>query len=363
MKTKLSGILALSALLCACTPARHSGEYTVEGEVSDSSANGKTIYILRYDDNRRVDSTVVKDNKFTFTGTADTASFCRIDVTRSEFADFILEGGNIRVNLKEYNRPSGTAQNDEMARLAVEEDSIVAEMERKREEIAARYTDEEEVNARWKEFVEQCREGWSDRCTELYKKHNDNAVGYYLLYSIYMEEAAPEVKEAVTAGFGPWLKSRKRVRDLIGNMEALKKTKEGQPFTDIKGKDEKGNPAALSDFAGKGNYVLADMWASWCGPCKGEIPNLAKLHNKYKNKGLTVLGIFVWDKEENLGKAMEAEKVTWPQLIDSEGEATRLYGVDGIPHIILFAPDGTILKRGLRGESMIRAVDEVMNNK
>ena len=76
-----------------------------------------------------------------------------------------------------------------------------------------------------------------------------------------------------------------------------------------------------------------------------------------------MLGVFVWDKEENLNKSIKEEKVTWPQIFDSEETAMKLYGVDGIPHIILFAPDGTILKRNLRGEGMIQTVDEVMNKK
>ena len=126
------------------------------------------------------------------------------------------------------------------------------------------------------------------------------------------------------------------------------------PYTDITGTDADGKPIALSDFIGKGNYVLMDMWASWCGPCKGEIPNLARLHNQYKDKGLTVIGLFVWDKQENLKKAMESEGITWPQIVDEESKSTQMYGVDGIPHIILFSPDGTILKRNLRGDAMIK---------
>lgn len=135
------------------------------------------------------------------------------------------------------------------------------------------------------------------------------------------------------------------------------------PYTDITGTDADGKPIALSDFIGKENYVLMDMWASWCGPCKGEIPNLARLHNQYKDKGLTVIGLFVWDKQENLKKAMESEGITWPQIVDEESKSTQVYGVDGIPHIILFSPDGTILKRNLRGDAMIKTVEEIMNRK
>lgn len=102
------------------------------------------------------------------------------------------------------------------------------------------------------------------------------------------------------------------------------------------------------------------MWASWCGPCKREIPNLAEIHNLYNDKGVTVLGVFVWDDVKNLKPTMEAEKVTWAQIIDSEKCATDLYGVNAIPAIMLIGPDGTILERGssMRGENMKKTIEK-----
>lgn len=366
MKKNLFRSFGLLAVLCACsTNQQQPGSYVVTGELPDSSSHGKTIYIMRYDDGKRLDSTKVEGKTFTFTGKIDTASYCRVDITRREFANFVLENGEIRLKpgRETYNLSSGTPQNDEIAKLSVEEDSIYRLIDQKREELQKQYPDPEEFETQIKAYVGELKKKLNDRCMELYKVHHNDAVGFYLLYSVFMNESDVDVQEKAIASFGPWLKSRKTVQKITSRMEAQKKTAEGQPFVDIKGKGMDGKPAALSDYVGKGNYVLMDIWASWCGPCKGEIPNLAKIHNKYKDKGLTVLGLFVWDKEENLGKAVKEEKVTWPQIMDSEETATRLYGVDGIPHIILFAPDGTIAKRGLRGENMIATIDEIMTKK
>ena len=362
MKAKQMLLAGGMALMCACQPSQKSQMYTVTGELDDSTHHGKKIYVMRYDDQKMIDSTFIEGNKFVFKGQVDTASLCRIDVDRSSYSNFVLEGGDVVVDLKKHVFPSGTPQNEALSQIAKEEEAVFADMDQKLSEIKEKFANDKEAytEAR-KQYMETFKAGMAQKATELYAIHNDDAVGFYLLFSPYMDYISNDEKEAIMSTFGPWLKSRKMVTETMMRLQAVKNTAEGKPFVDIKGKDAEGNPAALSDYVGKGNYVLLDMWASWCGPCKGEIPNLLKLHNQYKDKGLTVLGLFVWDKKENLKKAMEEEGIVWPQIVNVENmEVTNLYGVDGIPHIILFAPDGTILKRYLRGQTMIDEVDKVM---
>ena len=105
---------------------------------------------------------------------------------------------------------------------------------------------------------------------------------------------------------------------------------------------------------------MIDFWASWCGPCRAEIPNIAEMHKKYADKGVVVIGLNVWDKPDAQRKTIETMNMTWLQLADTTKVATDTYGVNGIPQIMLIGKDGTILARDLRGEAIEVAIVEAL---
>lgn len=357
--------ISLAALLvgASCGSRPTAAHYVVQGELSDSASHGKTIYILRYDDRRYLDSTVVEGNRFRFEGMVDTAAFCRIDITQTQYANLILEGGNITVYpcFEGCQKPSGTPMNDTYAALQAESDSLYSYISRRREEVYGQCLDPQQFKSQWHEVYDSVLSTMSNRALELLREHGNDAVGTSLFSSLFCSSVNLDTKVQICQLMGPWLASTNRGQWFKRQVDAQLRTAEGKPFADIAGTDAEGAAAALSDYVGKGNYVLMDIWASWCGPCRGEIPNLRQLHERYGNKGLTVVGIFTYDKAENLKPTMEEEQIGWPQIADTANVAMDTYGTDGIPFIVLFGPDGTILKRDLRGSAMIEIVDEIMS--
>ena len=150
----------------------------------------------------------------------------------------------------------------------------------------------------------------------------------------------------------PKLKGKKR--DLL----TLLSTSEGAMFRDFTVEFD-GKQQRLSDYVGRGQYVLVDFWASWCGPCREEIPNIVAAYSKYKDKGLQVVGVASLEESERSLKYVREQNIPYPQIFNAGMPVLQLYGIDGIPYIFLFAPDGTILARGLRGEDIDRKLEEI----
>jgi thiol-disulfide isomerase/thioredoxin len=136
----------------------------------------------------------------------------------------------------------------------------------------------------------------------------------------------------------------------------------GKIFTDytVQGGNPDGTDVKLSDYVGKGKYILLDHWASWCGPCKAEMPYLKKTYEAFHGDRFDIVGVAVSDKRADTEKAILDWDLPWNQILDAQRLPIELYGVNAIPHLILFAPDGKILARGLRGEEIYAAVEEAL---
>ena len=192
-------------------------------------------------------------------------------------------------------------------------------------------------------------------------------VGYYM---------ADDELAAIFTKMPENVKANKFVSRMIASNTARLATAVGSKFTDftvdhVAGVDKDGNPIyekkSLSDFVGQGKVMLVDFWSPWCPPCKAELPNIKAVWEKYHGDDFDVLSVAVWEESRKMDwrNTIDTAKVygvAWNQLNNGHQEPASLYGIDGIPHMILFDKDGTILKRGddLRGAATEKAVAEVL---
>ena len=356
---RILSIFALSALALTAT----AQSYTITG-TADAKAEGKTVYLINQDNMTYADSAVIADGAFKFEGTVEDQLLFEINVNknRRDRAYVIVQPGTQAV-VDFTTRPAKATDNGGLTDKMVAVDNAVATAGNAVNEKIRQLQAEGKSQTEMAEILNPEIEKVYDIYRNAIVENKDNMVGAYVLGMVAgqfyptleaLDEVMAEVKYANKIA---------RIRmEREGHLKAAA-TQPGKMFVDFTGFTVDGQASKLSDYVGKGKYVLVDFWASWCGPCKGEIPNLIELQQKFGGEKFTVLGVNVWDEESKFKAALTAEGITYPQIFvpqNNKDNATELYGIKGIPQIILFAPDGTIVKRDLRGQAMKDLVAEEM---
>jgi len=231
----------------------------------------------------------------------------------------------------------------------------------------------------------EAAEAYTDSAYHAYLDYNkaalmdnlDNAVGVEALKEVYSDMEPEELAKVLKKFKAPVTgQDSVFVSYLKENVNASLATAIGKPFTDftvqhVTGEDANGEPVyepkSLSDFVGKGKVMLVDFWSPWCPPCKAELPNIKAVWEKYHGDNFDILSVAVWEENRGMNWKNTIDTaavygITWNQLNNGHQEPASLYGIQGIPHMILFDAEGKIIARGddVGGESLDPAVAKAL---
>ena len=353
--------------------------FSLKGQFTNLPAS-KTIYLIHVEDQgEKLDSAKVTNGKFEFniSLTTPTLAILLLDHTGTDltsrnspkdFYRFFIEAGNATLS---------TTDSISKAKLnGLEIFNVHQQL------LSSSAPIEEQLVALNKEFLSypedkrrdpKFTKGFQDRYEALLAQRKEaiaafilkNPSSYVSLYSLNgdlaTEDMSVDLVERTYNVLSDDLKKTALANAILTKLNLAKRTSIGVQAADFEAKTPEQIPIKLSNF--KGQYVLIDFWASWCGPCRQENPNVVAAYETFKDKNFTVLGVSIDEKEDAWVKAVKQDGLVWTQLLDRTSEIANMYGINAIPKNFLVDPSGKIIAKNLRGAELMATLQEVLGKK
>lgn len=358
--------------------AQSTKEFKIKGELTSFKPVDKIFLNYRNGDVSVRDSVQPKDGSFKFEGAIAEPLVATLQVKylqqpgqekpKWEATQFFLEPSKIEIAAKDsiLNRSvTGSKGQADFEKLKKGEEAYSPELEKLYEGYTAarKAGNKEEMNKIEKE-IEAVDEKIKEKVYGVFLAKNANSpVALYALQQYAGWDIDPDKVEPLFKSLPASLQRQPSAVALKDRIDIAKKTAVGRPAMEFTQNDTLGNPVSLSSF--KGKYVLVDFWASWCGPCRAENPNVVKAFNKYKDGNFTIIGVSLDrpNAKDKWLKAIHDDQLTWNHVSDLkfwDNEVAKQYGIRAIPQNLLIDPKGMIIAKNLSGEELDQKLSEVL---
>lgn len=369
-----NSLIALLSILCLTTFAQAPKAFTVTGKVKSFNPGGKVYLETNAQPAARVDSAVLdKEGRFTLKSSVPDGGAIYILSANDQKIALLVEGGETlnltadgyRMTLKTGQPGSATVTGSKNMDYYQQLMSLRTNMENRVKQWNIQYQDatQKKDSKKIAEIEQAYNNSSRDMVAKVKQMLPNMGTSLAALFATnFLDEKEDFVTlDSLSRKFEREKPGSPLAQSFVGRMNRIRGVMVGGQAPEITLTDTSGNTVPLSSLRGK--YVLIDFWASWCGPCRQENPNVVRMYNKFKDKGFTIYSVSLDQAKENWLRAIRNDHLTWTHVSDLkfwQSAAAQLYGVNAIPATFLLDKDGKIIAKNLRGPELEQKLDEIL---